>query len=111
MLAEIVTIRDQLGESNVERWAEVEFQFALDLIEDGDERYSYGDYELSLEQYRQARSRLAEIEKLGQQKLADAKVDIGAAIESLNLNVASASIELAAVISPLAEFPARSARR
>jgi len=100
VLAEIVVIRDQLRESNVERWAEAEFQLALDTIEDGDERYSYGDYESSLEQYRQARNRLAHIQKLGQQKLADAKAQVEDAIESLNLNVASASIELAAAIAP-----------
>ena len=100
VLAEIVAIRDQLRASNVERWAEAEFQMALDTIEDGDERYSYGDYESSLEQYRQARSRLTDLEKLGQQKLADAKVQVEDAIESLNLNVASASIELAAAIAP-----------
>jgi hypothetical protein len=100
VLAEIVAIRDQLRASNVERWAEAEFQLALDTIEDGDERYSYGDYESSLEQYRQARSRLADLEKLGRQKLADAKVQVEDAIESLNLNVASASIELAGAIAP-----------
>lgn len=99
VLAEIVVIRDGLRESNVERWAEAEFHQALDLIEGGDERYSYGDYESSLEQYRQARSRLADLEKLGQQKLADAKVQAEAAIESLNLNVASGSIELATAIA------------
>jgi tetratricopeptide (TPR) repeat protein len=100
VLAEIVVIRDQLRESNVESWAQAEFQQALVGIESGDERYSYGDYELSLEQYRQARSRLADIEKLGQQKLAGAKAQAGSAVESLNLNVATASIELASSIAP-----------
>jgi tetratricopeptide (TPR) repeat protein len=100
VLAEIVAIRDRLRESNVERWAGVEFQQALDLIEAGDERYSFGDYASSLEQFRQARSRLTDIEQLGQQKLAGAKVAAEAAIESLNLNVAAASIELATTIAP-----------
>ncbi len=100
VLAEIMAIRDRLVESQAERWAQVEFQQALDLIAAGDERYSYGDYESSLEQFRQARSRLVDIEKLGRQKLADAKLEAGDAIESLNLNVASASIELARAIAP-----------
>jgi len=100
VLAEIVAIRDQLSESEVERWAEVEFSQALDMVEAGDERYSYGDYESSLEQFRQARNRLADIEKLGRQQLNTAKAEAGAAIESLNLNVASASIELASAIAP-----------
>jgi tetratricopeptide (TPR) repeat protein len=101
VLAEIVAIRDRLRESNVERWAEVDFQQALDMIEAGDERYSYGDYKASLEQFRQALSRLSDIENLGQQKLADARVEAEAAIESLNLNVASASSALASAIAPL----------
>jgi tetratricopeptide (TPR) repeat protein len=100
VLAEIVAIRDRLRESNVERWAEVEFQQALDMIAAGDERYGYGDYQSSLERFRQARSRLAGIEELGQQKLADARLEAEAAIESLNLNVASASSELASLIAP-----------
>lgn len=100
VLAEIMTVRDRLLQSGVERWAEVEFQQALDLIEAGDERYSYGDYEASLEHFRKARGRLAAIEQLGQQKLADAKVEAAAAIESLNVNVASTSTELAGVIAP-----------
>jgi tetratricopeptide (TPR) repeat protein len=99
VLAEIVAMRDRLRESKVERWAEVDFQQALDMVEVGDERYSYGDYESSLEQFRQAHSRLADIEKLGRQELVDAKVEAEAAIESLNLNVASASIELASAIA------------
>jgi tetratricopeptide (TPR) repeat protein len=100
VLAEVMAIRDRLRESKVERWAEVEFQQALDMIEAGDERYSYGDYASSLEQFRQAHNRLAEIEKLGQQKLADAMAEAEAAIESLNLTVASASIALAGAIAP-----------
>jgi tetratricopeptide (TPR) repeat protein len=43
---------------------------------------------------------VAEIEKSGQQKLADAKVEAEIAIESLNLNVAAASIDLATAIAP-----------
>jgi tetratricopeptide (TPR) repeat protein len=100
VLAEIVAIRDRLRERSVERWAEAEFQQALDLIEAGDERYSFGDYASSLEQFRQARGRLTDIESLGQQKLGAAKVDAEAAIESLNLNVAASSIELATTIAP-----------
>ena len=100
VLAEIVAIRDRLRGRNVESWAEVEFQQALDTIETGDERYSFGDYASSLEHFRLARVRLGDIEELGRQKLADAKVDAEAAIESLNLNVASTSIELATTIAP-----------
>jgi tetratricopeptide (TPR) repeat protein len=95
-----MTIRDQLRERNVERWAGVDFQQALEMIEAGDERYSFGDYQASLEQFKLARVRLGDIEELGRQKLADAKANAEAAIESLNLNVASTSIELAAAMAP-----------
>lgn len=100
VLAEIMAMRDRLTQRQVESWAQVEFQQALKLIEAGDERYSYGDYETSLEQFRQARSLLTEIEQLGQQKLAEAKVEAETAIESLNSIVASASVELASAIAP-----------
>jgi tetratricopeptide (TPR) repeat protein len=100
VLAEIVVIRDRLRESEVERWAGIEFQQAMDMVDVGDERYSYGDYAASLEQFRQARERLVDIERMGQEKLAAAKVDALAAIESLDLNAASTSIELAVAIAP-----------
>lgn len=100
VLAEIMAMRDRLTQSKVESWAQVEFQQAQKLIETGDERYSYGDYEASLEQFRQAHSLLTGIEQLGQQKLTDAKVEAKAAIESLNSIVASASVELASAIAP-----------
>ncbi len=100
VLAEVVAIRDRLGQSQVERWADIEFRQALDMIEAGDERYSYGDYAASLEQFRLARSRLADIETMGQQKLAAAKIDAEAAVESLKLEIATAAVELAGAIAP-----------
>ena len=100
VLAEIVAVRDRLRASGVERWAAADFQQALDMVEAGDERYGYGEYAESLEQYRQARDRLTAIEDMGRQKLADALAAAAGAIESLNLNVAAASIELAAAIAP-----------
>jgi tetratricopeptide (TPR) repeat protein len=100
VLAEVVAMRDRLLESHVERWAEAEFNQALDKVAAGDEHYSYGDYEESLDRFRQARVELAAIEALGRQKLADATAAAEAAVESLNVNVATASIELAGTIAP-----------
>ena len=100
VLAEIVALRDRLRESNVEQWAGADFQMALDTIEAGDERYSFGDYAASLEQFQQARDQLAGIEEMGRQKLGDAKAAAASAIESLNVNVARSSIELATAIAP-----------
>jgi tetratricopeptide (TPR) repeat protein len=100
VLAEIVALRDRLRDSNAEQWAGADFQMALDTIEAGDERYSFGDYAASLEQFQQARDQLARIDKMGQQKLSDAKASAESAIESLNVNVAASSIELATAIAP-----------
>jgi len=100
VLAEIIAVRDRLAASGVERWAPADFRQALDLIEAGDDRYGYGEYADSLDQYRQARDRLGAIEEMGREKLADAKAAAVDAIESLNLNVAAASIELAGAIAP-----------
>lgn len=100
VLAEIVAIRDRLREQGVETWAAAEFANALDRVETGDERYSYGDYAASLENYRRARESLAGIEATGQQKLADAKRAALEAIEALNGNVAADSVGLAQVIAP-----------
>jgi tetratricopeptide (TPR) repeat protein len=100
VLAEIVALRDRLRESNVEQWAGADFQMALDTIEAGDERYSFGDYAASLEQFQQARDQLAGIEEMGLQKLGEAKAAAASAIESLNVNVATSSIELATAIAP-----------
>lgn len=100
VLAEIVVMRDRLIERQVTQWAEADFNQALALVESGDERYSYGDYAASLERYREARDRLAGLEELGQDKLAQAKVDAEAAVESLNLNVAQDAAGLAGLIAP-----------
>lgn len=100
VLAEIIAIRDRLIERSVESWAEPDFRQALGMVETGDEQYSYGEYARSLEHYRQAQSLLSGLEELGQQKLADAKAAVAAAIESLNLTIATDSIALAGLIAP-----------
>jgi tetratricopeptide (TPR) repeat protein len=100
VLAEIVALRDGLRESNVEQWAEADFQRALDTVEAGDEKYSFGDYAGSLEHYREARDQLADIDEMGRHKLSDAKVAAESAIESLNVITATSSIELATAIAP-----------
>ena len=99
VLAEIVVVRDRLRGQGVEQWAGPDFQQVLDGVEEGDRLYSYGDYAASLGQFRQARQRLDDIEALGRQKLAGAKVEAEAAIEALNPVVAGAASELALLIA------------
>lgn len=100
VLAEIVIKRDRLNEQGVDGWADADFQMALGLVEVGDEEYSYGNYEASLEAYQVARDQLSALELLGQQKLDEAKAQGFEAVESLNINVATAASELATSISP-----------
>lgn len=100
VLAEIVGIRDRLRAQNVPLWAEAEFQNALERVETGDERYSYGDYSASLDHYREARERLAATEALGQEKLAASKQQALEAIEALNAILTASSVELALAIAP-----------
>lgn len=99
LLADIVTMRERLTASNVGLWAEVEFKQAEDLIASGDEHYSFGEYDVSLDRFQQAHTRLTGLEALGRQKLAEAKASTEAAIESLNSNVANSQIELARAIA------------
>ncbi|MDX1379591.1 MAG: hypothetical protein R3233_00655 [Xanthomonadales bacterium] len=100
VLAEVVAVRDRLTEQHVEKWAEADFNQALALVESGDERYSYGEYATSLEQFRDARDRLAGLEERGREKLEQAKADGTQAVEALNLNVAQDAAGLAGLIAP-----------
>lgn len=100
VLAEIVMIRDRLRERSVELWGEADFQHALGRVETGDEEYSYGNYEASLRNYREAREQLVQLEQLGRQKLEQAKTDGVAAVEALNPNVAGPANELASAMAP-----------
>lgn len=100
VLAQIIAIRDRLTEQNVTMWAEPEFNQAMQLIETGDELYSYGEYRESLGSYEQALQQFTDLELLGQQKLSDALKNGFEAIESLNLIVATSSSDLANAIAP-----------
>jgi tetratricopeptide (TPR) repeat protein len=100
VLAQIIPVRDRLVEQSVEFWSPVEFQLAMDKIEAGDERYSYGEYRDALDIYQQALDEFVAIETLGQEKLKDALITGNDALESLNVVVATESSELASMISP-----------
>jgi tetratricopeptide (TPR) repeat protein len=100
LLAEIIIVRDRLESRQVKLWAEVDYQLALNEIASGDEQYSYGNYAASLDSYRQVLNKLNALEQLGQEKLANALAGGNEAIESLKLNVASASSAMATAIAP-----------
>lgn len=100
VLAEIMNLRDRLELQSVEQWGEVEFQQAEELVENGDEQYSYGDYAVSLEKYRQARDLLTDLQQRGQQLLTEARAEAATAVAELNTTIAATSIELAKTIAP-----------
>ena len=100
VLAQIIALRDQLLEQNVEQWSEIEFRQGLEFISEGDELYSYGKYQQSLNSFKQALQKLTDVEAQGQHKLALALFDGMNALESLNSNVATTASELASSIAP-----------
>lgn len=100
VLAKIIAGRDKLQEQNVGEWAEIEFRQAMNLVDDGDEKYGYGEYRESLASYEQALEMLESLEALGQRKLAEAIAAGEAALESLNPVVAADSAALAQTIAP-----------
>lgn len=99
VLAQAIPVRDLLASQNVHQWAEIEYQLALEKIHAGDQQYSYGEYGQALASYKQALEELQRLEQTGQQELAEALAGGLAAIESLNVNVAARSSELAALIA------------
>jgi tetratricopeptide (TPR) repeat protein len=100
VLAQIIALRDRLLEQNVETWSEIEFRQGLELIDEGDELYSYGKYQESLNSFKQALQTFTDVEARGQHKLALALIDGMNALESLNTNVARTASELASSIAP-----------
>jgi len=100
VLAKIIALRDKLLEQNVEQWSEIEFRQGLELIDQGDELYSYGKYQQSLDSFKQALQKFTDVEAQGQHKLTLALIDGMNALESLNTNVATAASELASSIDP-----------
>ncbi|MFT5768288.1 MAG: hypothetical protein ACI9H8_000242, partial [Lysobacterales bacterium] len=99
LLAKIIPIRDKLKLESVEVWSPVEYQIALGQIDDGDDKYSYGDYRESLESYQLALSGFETLDQLGQQKLSDSLSSGFEAIENLNVTGATVASELATVIA------------
>ena len=99
VLAQIVDSRERLETMGVEFWAGADFQQALEIVASGDEFYSYGEYQASLEAFEDARDRLAALEDLGHNKLEESKASALDAIESLNMVVATSASELASAIA------------
>ncbi|HSM68288.1 MAG TPA: tetratricopeptide repeat protein, partial [Xanthomonadales bacterium] len=100
VLAEIIAVRDRLLGQGVNTWADIEFNRAMQWVDEGDLEYSYGNYAASLEQFNQALELLTDLEEQAAQKLEQALAKGLEAIESLNPNVAKPARDLAVVLAP-----------
>lgn len=100
VLAEIIAVRDRLLGQGVNTWADIEFNRAMQWVDEGDLEYSYGNYAASLEQFNQALELLNDLEEQAAQKLEHALAEGLEAIESLNPNVATPARNLAVVLAP-----------
>ena len=113
VLAEIITLRDELTSQNVESWGEVDFRIAVEKIDTGDQQYSFGDYKEAVDTYNLVLSELKSLSSIGQEKLDAALSEGFAAIADLNISVANSSSELADLIatedSKVQELVARTA--
>lgn len=103
VLASIIQLRDQLTAQGVARWAQVQFQNALTAVDQGDKAYRFGDYQQSLNSYRQALDQLQQLQQLAQQTLQQALTDGEMAIQRANpedIPLAQESATLAMAIAP-----------
>lgn len=100
LLAEIFSVRDRLMSQQVERWGAFEFHRAHELIDSGDQHYSYGDYEKSLGDYHQSLDILNTLEKSGQNLLQQTLESGLTAVADGDIKKAEESRALAAAIAP-----------
>lgn len=101
VLAQIISLRDELQAQSVSLWGDFEFSQALALIQTGDEQYGYGKYKLSNASYQQSLTQLQNLQAFGKAKFEQALVDGINAIESASIGdaaIANTSSELAMAI-------------
>ena len=103
VLASIIQLRDQLTAQGVEHWAQVQFQNVLTAVDQGDNFYINGDYQQSLNSYRQALDQWQQLQQLAQQTLQQALTDGEMAIQRANpedIALAQENAALAMAIAP-----------
>jgi len=100
VLAGIIAVRDRLLGQGVNTWADIEFNRAMQWVDEGDQLYSYGDYAASLEQFSRALELLTGLEDQAAQNLEQSLAEGLEAIESLNPNVATPARDLAVILAP-----------
>ena len=81
LLALILSLRDKLQSQSVDLWAQAQFKNTMALIAEGDDQYSYGKYQQSLESYNRAYIELQELEILATAKLEQSLTEAEQAIK------------------------------
>ncbi len=104
LLADIIRLRDDLGNQAVELWAGLRFEQALLAIEQGDQQYGNGDYKQSIVSYQKALDDLNALNTQSATTLDAAKEASFAAIEraasTADFTIATDNALLAMAIDP-----------
>ena len=103
LLASILALRDKLMVQSVDQWAQAQFNNAMALVAEGDEQYSFGKYQPSLDSYERAFADLQELERLAadtlEQSLAEATQAIARA-DTADTALVRGATSLALAIAP-----------
>ena len=103
LLASILALRDQLMVQSVNQWAEAQFNNAMALVTEGDEQYSFGKYQPSLDSYQRAFSDLQELEILAADTLEQSLEEATQAIvraDTADIALVRGATSLALAIAP-----------
>ena len=103
LLASILALRDKLTMQSVDQWAQAQFNNAMALVAEGDEQYSFGKYQPSLDSYERAFADLQELERLAadtlEQSLAEATQAMARA-DTADIALVRGATSLALAIAP-----------
>jgi hypothetical protein len=103
LLASILALRDRLTEQSVDQWAQAQFNNAMALVAKGDEQYSFGKYQPSLDSYQRAFADLQALERLAtdtlEQSLEEAIQAISRA-DTADIALVRGATSLALAIAP-----------
>ena len=103
LLASILALRDKLMVQSVDQWAQAQFNNAMALVTEGDEQYSFGKYQSSLDSYQHAFADLQELDRLAadtlEQSLAEATQAIARA-DTADIALVRGATSLALAIAP-----------
>lgn len=103
LLALILVLRDKLLGQSIDQWAQAQYNNAMELVAEGDEQYSYGKYQQSLDSYNLAFEKLQELEKLATDTLEQSLNEGAKAIERADVEdiaLVRGAVSLATAIAP-----------